>query len=65
MCKYDVLFCYYFSRATRKRVFGHMRTAKAQISMRIPAVGSGHSYPLIDSLDNAECMNGEQRPAVT
>ena len=42
----------------RKRVFGHMRTAKAQISLRIRAEGL-HS-PLTESLDTTECMNMEQ-----
>ena len=32
-----------FGQAMRKRVFGHMRTAKAQISLRIRAVWSGSS----------------------
>ena len=34
---------YYVCRALRKHVFGHMRTAKAQISLRIRAVWSGPS----------------------
>ena len=33
----------YFGRTKRKHVFGHMRTAKAQISLRIRAVWSGPS----------------------
>ena len=33
----------HFGRAMRKRVFGHMRIAKAQISLRIHAVQSGPS----------------------
>ena len=40
-----------------KRVFGHMRRAKAQISLRIHAVWSG----LTESLDTTECKNGKQR----
>ena len=39
-----IRFVYYsMGRAMRKRVFGHMRTAKAQISLRIRAVWSGPS----------------------
>ena len=49
-------------RAMRKRVFRHMRTAEAQISLRIPAVWLGHSLSLIESLDTTEYMNEEQRP---
>ena len=37
MCKW------YIGRAKQKRVFGHMRAAKAQISLRIRAVWSGPS----------------------
>ena len=33
----------YMGRSMRKRVFGHMRTAKTQISLRIRAVWSGPS----------------------
>ena len=35
--------CYHTGRTMRKRVFGHMRTAKTQISLRIRAVWSGPS----------------------
>ena len=44
----------YETRQWRKRVFGHMQTAKAQISPRIRCS--------LTSLDTTECMNGEQRP---
>ena len=46
-----------------KRVFEHMRTAKAQISLRIRAVWSG---PLLSakkkSSDTKECFSGEKMP---
>ena len=41
-----------------KTCFGHMWTAKAQISLRIHAVSSGPS----ELLDTTKCMNGEQKP---
>ena len=40
--------------AMQNRVFGHMRTAKAQISLRIHAVWSGPSCPLTESFDIKE-----------
>ena len=46
----------------RKRVFEHMRTAKAQISLRIRESDQGLHCPLIESLDTIECINGEQQP---
>ena len=52
----------HLGRTMQKRIFGHMRTAKAQISMRIRTVWSGAPCPLAESLDITECMNGEQRP---
>ena len=54
----SVLF-YNVGRALRKHVFGHMRSAKAQISLRIRAILSG---PLTESLGTTECVNGEQMP---
>ena len=45
----------------RKRVFGYMRTAKTQSSLRIHAVDQGLHCPLKESLDTTECWNGEQR----
>ena len=47
-------------RAMRKRAYGHMRVAKAQISMRIRADSLGPDWPLKESLATTECMNGEQ-----
>ena len=44
-----------------EHVFGHMRTAKAQISLRIRAVWSGLHWSLTESLDTTECMIEEQR----
>ena len=49
-------------RAMRKRVFRHMRTPKAQISLRIRAVWSGHSLFANRVIDTIECMYGEQIP---
>ena len=48
----------------RKRVFEHMRPAKAHISLRISVVSSGPLLPLTESLDTdtTEWKNGEQRP---
>ena len=43
-----------------KNFFGRMRTAKAQISLRIRKVWSGFHCPLTESLDTTECMNEEQ-----
>ena len=43
-----------------KRVFGHMRTAKTQISLRLCAVWSDPYYPPTDSFDTAKYMSGEQ-----
>ena len=53
---------YCMGLAMQKFVFGHMGTAKAQISLPSPTVWSGPllSFPL--SLDTTECLNGEQRP---
>ena len=48
--------------AARKRVFGHMRTAKAQISLRIRAVWSGPSLTANSSLNTIKCIFGEQIP---
>ena len=58
--------------AMRKRVFGHMRTAKAQISLWTAIEGpdqSAHPCSLIgaslfakESLHTIECVNGEQMP---
>ena len=53
----------YLRRAMRKRPFGHMRTAKAQISMRLFA----HAYqglrcPQNEWLDSTEYFNGDQMP---
>ena len=42
----------------RKRVFGHMRTAKATISLRIRC-------PLTESFDPIECISEEQIPDET
>ena len=50
-------------RAKRKRVFGYMQTAKAQINLYIRTVWSG-DCPLAESLDTTKCMNGEQRPGL-
>ena len=50
---------------TRKRVSGHMRTAKAQISLRIRAGWSGpslHVYRIIEFLDTTKWMDAEQSP---
>ena len=41
-------------RAMRKCVFGHMRTVKAQIRLRIRAVWSGPSLPTKELLDTVE-----------
>ena len=46
----------------RKRVFGHMRTAKSQISLCITQSDQGIYCPLTKSLDIIEYLNGEQRP---
>ena len=46
-------------RARRKRAFMHMRTAKAQISLRIRAVCLGSSLSANRIMDTTECMNGE------
>ena len=46
----------------QKRVFGHKRIAKYQISLCVRAVWSGHRYPLTESFDTIECMIGEQMP---
>ena len=50
-------------RALRKRVFGHMRTAKAKVNLLIRACAQsdpGIHWPLTESCDTAECMNWEQ-----
>ena len=44
--------------ALRKRVFGHMRTAKAQIRQS----DQGRNCPLTELLNTTECMNGGQMP---
>ena len=44
----------------RKRVFGQMRTAMAQITLRIRVVWSGPSL-FANRLDITEYTNGEQR----
>ena len=54
--------CYWKGRAIAIRVFGHMRTAKAQSSLRIRAVWSGPSLSATESLDTTECTNEIQRP---
>ena len=46
----------------RKRIFGHMRTTKAQIRLRFRAACQGLHCPLTESLDIVECMIGKQRP---
>ena len=38
LCSIHSMFLYYLGRVMRKRVLGHMRTAKAQISLLIRAV---------------------------
>ena len=42
-----------------KPVFEHMRTAKAQIRLRIAQSDQGLRCPQTDSLDSIECINGE------
>ena len=44
----------------RKRIYGHMRTAKVQISLC--SLIRAFAVPLIESLDTMECINGEQMP---
>ena len=48
-------------RAMRKRVFGYMRTAKASACASTQS-DKGLHYPLTESLDTIEYMNGEQMP---
>ena len=48
----------------KKRLFGHIRTAKAQISCASNQSDQGIHCPLAESLDTTECMNGEQRPGL-
>ena len=47
----------------RKRVFGHMRTEKAQVSLRIRAAQSDQDLycPLTELFDTIECIIEEQR----
>ena len=47
--------------AMQKHVFGHMWSAKAQISLRIHTVWSGPSLSAV-SFDIKECFNGEEMP---
>ena len=49
-------------RAMQKRVFWHMDRGKTQISLRICSLIRGLCCFVIEPLDTAECMNGEQRP---
>ena len=49
-------------RTMRKRVFGHVRTANAQISLRIAQSDQDLHCPLPELLDTTESMNGEQSP---
>ena len=49
-------------RAMWKRVFGHMRTAKVQISLRIRAGWSGPLLSADKVIGSADCFNGEQMP---
>ena len=46
----------------QKRVFGHMRTAKARSDCADAQSDQGLHCPLAESLDTTECMKGEQRP---
>ena len=54
---------YYFGRNMLKRVFGYIRTAKAQLSLRIRA-DQGLHCPLTELSDtiDCDCINGGQRP---
>ena len=51
----------YVDCAMQKRGFGHMRTAKAQITLCGSDQGF-HFFSLTESLDFTEYMNGEQMP---
>ena len=48
----------------RKRVFGHMRTAKAQISLSSAQSDHGLRCLLTELLNTTECINGEQMPGL-
>ena len=50
------LYCDVIGRAMRKRVFWHMRTAKALINLRTCAV-----CPQAEALDIIECFKGGQQ----
>ena len=54
-----IIFC--MGLAMQKRVFEHMRTVMAQISLRLRAVWSGPSVSTNRISGNIERMNGEQR----
>ena len=51
---FDIFVHYHFDLAMRKLVFGHMRTAKAPIILRIRAVWSGLLLLATESLDTIE-----------
>ena len=53
---------FYWGCTMWKNVFGHMWTAKGQISLLFHAVWSGPACLLTDSLDTTECINGDQVP---
>ena len=54
--------CYFLDRAMRKRVFGHMRTARPGSECAYAQSDRGLRCPLIECLETIEYFNGKQIP---